>query len=359
MRVILDARMVFHSGIGRYIRNLYRELRRQAPDLLLTLLIEPRMAGQAQQDIGRADIIPFRAKIYGFSEQLRGSWLCRAHARQASLFHFPHYNVPWFLPGRSIVTVHDLTHFQFPDSFGRLRVRLARKLFAQSVRRAARLIVVSQATRQALEATFPEASGKTTVIYHGVEEHFRPLSGAPVEDFKRRRNAGRFFLYVGSAKAHKNLPRLLEAFAAVRTRYRELQLVLLGIEPSEPWTQMAGVRAYPHVDDEHLILWYNAAEALLLPSLNEGFGLPALEAMACGTPVIASNVASLPEVVGDAGLLVNPWHTEALTHAMDLLISHPDLRHDLRTKGLQRAASFSWVTAAAQTLQLYQEVALS
>jgi len=358
MKVMLDARMAFHSGIGRYIRCLSRELLRQSPGLILALLIDPREAGRAQQDIGQADVIPFPAKIYSLQEQAWGSWLCRVSAKRASLFHFPHYNVPWFLPRNSVVTVHDLTHFQFPQSFGRLRAGLALKLLRRGVRRATQLIAVSHATRQALETMLPEARGKTTVIYHGVEEQFRPLSPLMVEHFKRRTQGGRFFLYVGSAKPHKNLPRLLEAFGRVRARHRDLSLVLLGVDPPGALNHVQGVRAYRQVGDSHLALWYNAAEALVFPSLNEGFGLPALEAMACGTPVLASNVASLPEVVGDAGLLVNPWDTDAWAQEMERLLLDSSLRHDLRAKGLQRASQFSWVTAAEQTLKLYREVAV-
>lgn len=359
MRVVLDARMAFHSGIGRYIRNLCRELQRQSTDLTLSLLMDPRGMDGAWQDGGRSHVIPFPAKIYGLSEQFRGSWLCRVYAKQTSLFHFPHYNVPWLLPRNSVVTIHDLTHFLFPQHSARYQVWLAFRLFERGVRRAAHLITVSQATRQALEAVLPEAQGKTTVVYHGVEERFHTLSTAVIEEFRRTVYGGRFLLYVGNTKPHKNLPRLLQAFSLVRARYQNLGLVLLGVESSSTLNHTEGVHNYQYVRDEHLTLWYNAAEALLLPSLNEGFGLPALEAMACGTPVIASNVASLPEVVGDAGILVSPWDVEALAEAIGRLLAEPDLRHDLRQKGLQRAQAFSWARAAEQTLEIYRRVAIS
>ena len=162
---------------------------------------------------------------------------------------------------------------------------------------------------------------------------------------------------LGSARPHKNLPRLLQAFARVRAQCPYVELVVLGVEPSVALEHSMGIRTYHCVSDEQLVSWYNAAEALILPSLNEGFGLPALEAMACGTPVIASNVAALPEVVGDAGLLVNPWDVEALAQAIHQLLSDRALRYDLRQRGLKRAQSFSWAKAAAQTLHIYRQVA--
>ncbi len=357
MQVTIDARMAFHTGIGRYICSLFRELQ-QSPELTLSLLIDPREVGRVRQEIGPSEIIPFPAKIYSFSEQLHGSRFCRARAKQTSLVHFPHYNVPWFLPSNSVVTIHDLTHFQFPQHFGRRRVWLAFRLLKRAVQQAGHLIAVSQSTREALETFLPEAKGKTTVIYHGVVDHFCPLPAEITEEFKRTTNLGRFLLYVGNAKPHKNLPRLLQAFAQVRARFQHVELVLLGVEPSALLNRMEGIRIYPNVLEAHLVRWYNASEALISPSLTEGFGLPVLEAMACGTPVIASNVASLPEVVGDAALLVNPEDVEAFAQAIEQLLSDQERRHALREKGLKRARNFTWTEAAAQTLHVYREVAM-
>jgi glycosyltransferase involved in cell wall biosynthesis len=356
MQVTVDARMAFHAGIGRYIRSLYCSLLQLSPALNLSLLVDPLQAKHTQQEIGPSGIIPFPAKIYSVKEQLHGLRLAGAHVKHTTLFHFPHYNVPWFLPRHSVVTIHDLTHFQYPQLFGR-RVWLAFRLLQRAIQRAGHIITVSQATRQALETFLPVAKGKTTVIYHGVASYFRPLPAEVVEDFKRVTQLQRFLLYIGSAKPHKNLPRLLQAFAQVRAQCPYIELVMLGVKPSVPLEHLTGIRTYHCVSDEHLVRWYNAAEALVLPSLNEGFGLPALEAMACGTPVIASNVAALPEVVGDAGLLVNPWDVEALAQAIQQLLSNHALRHDLRRRGLKRAQSFSWDKAAAQTLHIYRQIA--
>ena len=356
MNIIVDARMAFHTGIGRYIRSLCRALLTQPSEYTLSLLLDPLITSQARQEIGPTQVIPFPAKIYSLREQLQSLRLYRTHANQASLFHFPHYNVPWFLPRNSVVTVHDLTHFQFPDHFGRYRAVLAFRLLRRAVQRAGHLIAVSRATQQALTMLLPEAEGKTTVIHHGVTEPFSPLPAAAIEAFKRTHNLGPFFLYVGSARPHKNMRRVLQAFRHVKTRFAQMELVLIGVEPSALSGSLQGVHTFPNVPEAELVRWYNAAEALVFPSLNEGFGLPALEAMACGTPVIGSNIGAVTEVTGSAGLLVNPWDTEALAHTMQQLVSNHALRHHLRRLGLQRAKAFTWTSAAEKTLQIYRAV---
>ena len=357
MNIIVDARMAFHTGIGRYIRSLCRALLTQPSEHTLSLLLDPLITRQVQQEIGLAQVIPFPAKIYSLREQLQSLRLYRAHADRASLFHCPHYNVPWFLPRNSVVTVHDLTHFQFPEHFGRHRSVLAFRLLRRAAQRAGHLIAVSHATRQALTTLIPEAEGKTTVIHHGVTEPFSPLPAAAIETFKRTHNLRPFFLYVGSARPHKNMLRVLQAFRCVKTRFAQMELVLIGVEPSALSGPLEGIHTFPKVPEAELVRWYNAAEALVFPSLNEGFGLPALEAMACGAPVIGSNITALTEVTGNAGLLVNPWDAEALAQAMQQIVANRALRCHLRQQGLQRAKAFTWTSAAEKTLQVYRAVA--
>lgn len=357
MQVIVDARMAFHGGIGRYIRSVCRAMVQQDASLRLVLHVDPRTADELRQAIGPATLVPFPAAIYSISEQLHSFRWHRAEARQAALLHFPHYNVPWHLPGNSVVTIHDLTHFQFPQYFGRLRVKLAFRLLQRAVRRAGQIITVSQATRHALEKLLPEAKGKTSVIYHGVEEHFVPLPVTQREEVKRDTRLGRFVLYVGNNKPHKNLVQLVRAFTQVRGLGHDIQLVLLGVTPSAALPPLEGVHMLPAVTDAQLVHWYNAADICVLPSLNEGFGFSALEAMACGTPVIAANVASLPEVIGTAGVLVSPYNKQDLADAIGRLLSDPDLRCHLRELGFKQARRFSWATAAQQTLQVYRQVA--
>ena len=351
--VTVDARMAFHSGIGRYIRGLTAELARLHPRLGLSLMIDPRLGGADWLDAPHVGYVPFDAGIYSLKEQLVGSWVCRARGRDRAVFHFPHYNAPWLLPRSSVVTIHDLTHLQFPQFFRAGRRRLARVVLLRVVRRADHLIAVSEATRRALEKLLPAAAGKITVIHHGVDPGFRPLSPAGVEAFRHRRNLGRYLLCVGNAKPHKNLNRLVEAFAKLRRSGAEVELVLVG-DPAAP--RGDGVRVEGRVEDAELVEWYNAADALVLPSLNEGFGLSALEAMACGTPVLGSEIDALREVAGDAAILVAPRDVDAWSAALQTILDDADRRAELRRRGLIRAERFTWSEAAQRTLAVYEQV---
>ena len=357
LRVAIDARMAFHTGIGRYIRSLTRELARREGELALSLLGAPQ--GHGESWLGDAPVtrVDFDADIYSVKEQWVGSWLCRRLAGETSVFHFPHYNVPWLAPSRTAVTIHDLTHLQFPEFFPRGRVRLAYRVLRHAVRRASRLIAVSAATRSALERLMPEARGKTTVIHHGVDPAFRPVAEAEVEAFRRGQNLNRFVLYVGANKPHKNLAALTEAFRQVRAGSQRTELVMICGSGETPPADEPGVRVLPAASDEELVLWYNAAQAVALPSLNEGFGMPALESMACGTPVVGSDIPALREVIGEAGLLVDVTDTAGLALAIERILGDDDLRAELRDLALARAATFSWTRAADETLQVYRQLA--
>ena len=303
------------------------------------------------------ETVVFDAPIYSFREQWSGSRICRQRAAQASLIHFPHYNAPWLLPRHSVVTVHDLTHFELAPLFARSRVLLARLVLGRAARRAGALIAVSQATRKALEARFPAARGKTTVIHHGVDACFRPLEPDAVAAFRQREGLGRCFVCVTADRPHKNLPRLLGAFAELRRAVPSVELAIVGARPLESGRAAEGVRVVSDLADDELALWYNAADALVLPSLNEGFGLPALEAMAGGTPVIGSDIEALREVVGDAGLLVDPHDEAAWVRALRRLLDHPQELRELSQRSLTRAGGFSWSAAARRTLEVYASVA--
>jgi len=353
LRVTIDARMAFHSGIGRYIRGLTGALLEGSSGVAVRLLGLP---GGGEHRLEGATLVPFDAGIYTLKEQLLGSWICRGLESSNSVFHFPHYNVPWRMPCRSVVTIHDLTHLELPEFFPAARVRAARVVLRRAVRRAGRIIAVSAATRDALERHLPGSSAKTTVIHHGADTVFRPLPEEAVEAARARLGVGRCFVYAGNDKPHKNLPRLVSAFAGLRAEGSDAELILTC--PPAPGTSPPGVRSIGSVSDDELVELYNVAEAVVLPSLNEGFGLPALEAMACGTPVVGSSIEALRELVGDAGLLVDPLDTSAITAALRRLLGERELRMELAARAFARAGEFSWERAAKRTLEVYRELAV-
>ncbi len=308
---------------------------------------------------------PEAARPYSATEL----WRLALDARRdrAEVFHAPHYVCPPLLPCPAVVTVHDLIHLRFGSRraprLGRLYARVMLRL---AVRRAARLIVVSESTRRDLLARLGGAPERVRVIPNGVAAHFRPAPedaalDAPLGALGVSRP---YLLFVGNPLPHKNLPRLLDAVAGLPAEVG--RLVIAGVRPAmRPGVEAAcAMRGLGHrvtilapLPAETLPLLYQGATALACPSLWEGFGLPALEAMACGTPVVAADRGALPEVVGDAALLVDPTNVDALREALYNVAVHAPLRAVLRAAGLARARAFSWRQAAEATVAVYREAA--
>jgi glycosyltransferase involved in cell wall biosynthesis len=235
---------------------------------------------------------------------------------------------------------------------------------AFSVRRARRVIAISASTKRDILRVLDVSGDKVDVVPCGVDEDFRPLESRSQLDALRTRwhLPPRMLLFVGTLEPRKNLTTLLRSYALLKQRFDPPPLVLGG---PKGWrcqeifslAEELGLEnevLFPgFIPREELPLWYNAASLFIYPSLYEGFGLPPLEAMACGIPVVASNTSALPEVVSDAGLLVEPIDAEGMAQAMQRVLSDGDLRDTLREKGLQRAKSFSWPRAARETARVY------
>jgi len=294
-------------------------------------------------------------------EQLLAPLLLRRSG--ADLFHGVHSVVPLSCPVPSVVTVHDLAFIRFPQTFrayNRIYLDLATRL---SVRRAARVLVVSEHTRREVIGLLGVAPERVVVTPNAAREHFRPPDPVTLEAFRARKGLPeRFVLYVGTLEPRKNLTTLLEAYAEVARR----QTVPLLVGGGKGWLYDAvfqrleelglreRVRFVGYLDEEELPLWYATATVFVFPSIYEGFGMPPLEAMACGTPVVASNTSSLPEVVGDAGVTVSPYDPAALAAAISRVLDDADLRQELRERGLRQARAFSWHVTAERTLAAYE-----
>ncbi|MGH2537159.1 MAG: glycosyltransferase family 4 protein [Candidatus Promineifilaceae bacterium] len=274
------------------------------------------------------------------------------------------------VPGaRSVVTVHDLTAVLFPGyhTAGTRELQAQKLRFAQA--EADAVICVSHNTRQDVIRHLGIQPARTHVVYEGVEDRFRPLPAEAIAPILARHGltAGGYILHVGTLEPRKNLVRLLEAYRSLRRENPVApKLVLAGRQGWAADEILAALRAPdlaghvhwlgPAASDD-LPALYNGAVMLVLPSLYEGFGLPALEAMACGRPVIASNLSSLPEVVGDAGLLVDPADSQAIAAAMQALLARPDWQAELGRAGRKRAQAFTWQRAAEETLAIYTALA--
>lgn len=280
----------------------------------------------------------------------------------------PSHVVPLYHPP-TVVTIHDVGYRDFPAAHP-LRSRLALEATTRwSVATARRVIVPSRHTGSALQRVYNVSEQKLVVIPHGYDPRFRPLAAPLIQEGLERMGIRQpFLLFVGTLQPRKNLHRVLQAFTRAVADGLPHDLVLAGqrgwlTEPlfRELDRAVTAVRGRMHVtgyvDDADLPVLYNGADALVFPSLSEGFGLPALEAMACGVPVLASNTSSLPEVIGDAGLLVDPLDIEAIATGMRVIVDPTGPRDTLRQRGLQRAALFSWQRAARATLDLLRDVA--
>lgn len=267
---------------------------------------------------------------------------------------------------KKVVTVHDVLHYTdvFPvEPYPAGKIEKYRKMLSA----ADAIIAVSHHTRKDLVQQLSVAQEKIEVVYHGVEERFRARNPQETRAVLDRYGIGSsYLLYVGCIEARKNLSRLLEAFARVRKGgYPSFELVMAGNpgEGADTVFQTVGklgleecVRIVGYVQQEDLPFLYTGAEIFLFPSLYEGFGMPVLEAMACGTPVVASSVTSIPEVAGEAALLVDPHSVESISSAIQSLLGDPSLRKAYAHKGIVRAGEFTWEKAAKQTLEVYRKV---
>lgn len=353
--VCIDARMVDASGIGTYLRGLLSGIAElQASDLEITLLGDP-----ARLPAGPWAVLPTKTRIYSVQEQAAIPALFRKS--NAALLHSPHYNMSWALARKTVVTVHDLIHLKFPQFFSSLPQRTyAHLFFNRIVPKALRILTVSNHSKQDLVTHLGISADRVTVTYPAVSDLFHPLeSSLTRQTLNRLQLPATFWLYVGNIKETKNVPFLVRCYRRFVSSHPDTPpLVIVGRNFMPSFESV--LRNTPNIiwlnelDSQLLPALYAASYCFLFPSLYEGFGLPPLEAMACGTPVLVSNRASLPEVVGNAALLFEPEEEDSLISAMSRIHDDPELRTALAARGCERAREFSWVRMADQTLNVYR-----
>ncbi len=293
----------------------------------------------------------------------------RAIARQQlDVFWTPSYIVPFSVRCKSIATVLDLAYFTLPQAYRRADVLYMRAAMRGSFRRAAALLAVSDYTRRDIVRLFPFAAEKTVITYAAAaSQYHRDLNPNWVATVRQIYDLpASFVFYAGSISPRKGLPYLMEAFALLKRQWHlNCQLVLTGgwqwgrsdVRQLIARLDLEGdVRTLGHVPAEHMPALYALADLFVYPSLYEGFGLPVLEAMACGCPVVCSNLTSLPEVAGEAALLVDPRDVQVLAEALRRGLTDRVLRGDLVARGLAQAAAFNWETTACKTLNVIERV---
>ena len=367
MRIAIDARKLRDFGIGTYIRNILIELSRLDRDTEYIVLCRP-------DDLESGDVlgrnfrmVPETAPTYSLAEQFKIP-LSLARER-VKLVHEPHYVLPPLLRCRSVVTIHDCIHLMFPEYLpNRLAYYYAKSSIWAASRKSDRILTVSEASKRDILRFFDVRPEKVEVIYNAIDERFLAPANPERMDLVRKRYQldHPFVLYVGNIKPHKNIERLIASFGEARKQCDEhLKLIIIGDEISK----YPGLRqqVHRHKLDKHvrflgfqpmetLAAFYRLARAFVFPSLYEGFGLPPLEAMACGTPVVTSNVSSLPEVAGGAALLVDPYDEDAIASGIVRAVTDDALRHDLIERGRQRARTFSWKQSVQKIHEIYMQV---
>ncbi|MBI5033444.1 MAG: glycosyltransferase family 4 protein [Chloroflexi bacterium] len=353
-------------GAGNYIVNLIAALSRLDTPNEYVVFVKPFHASLFKT-LQRARTIQVALPM----RTLRIAWEQTALpilARQYKLdvLHSPHYSLPLAAPCATVVTFHDMTFFLYPQAHLLYKRIFFRTMIPLAARRATSIIAISESTRQDILRLLKTPSEKVNQVSYGISSQFHLTENCNRLDEARHKYnlPAEFALYVGNLEPRKNLPILLQAFARLVHQGLPHSLVLVG---SRGWKDDAvfttlselGISDRVHflgyVTQDELPLIYQASRVFVYPSLYEGFGLPVLEAMACGTPVITSNVSSMPEVAGDAGLLINPNSIDELTVALQRALTDSELRVTLAQKGLKRAQSFSWERTARETLAVYEQ----
>jgi len=364
--IAIDARKLADFGIGTYLRGLLGAIARLDTGSRY-LLMAPAAARELLPGLP-ANFTWIEENAPGYS--LREQWSIGRHLarHRPDLFHSPHYVLPIRTPTRVVVTIHDLIHLLFPEFLPNPAAKVyARLLLRRAVHRADRILTVSAATASDLVQHLGVDRQRIEVTWNGVDDAFRRQLETPELDraLAALGLAAGYYLFLGNPKPHKNLERVVRAFA--RLPHDERRLVIGGVP--EAGVEEAGLRRWSRelalgdrlvvlgrLPPDRLPALLQGAVALVFPSLYEGFGLPLAEAMAMGTPVVASTTPALVEIAGGAAELVDPQDTSAIAAAMAKLAGDPQRRRELAEAGLRRARAFRWEATAARTLEVYRQV---
>ncbi len=371
MRIAIDIRRLADFGVGTYIRNLVQTL--ASIDQVNEYLLVAR--ADDGHDLGTLpsnfETLPFPYEDGSNRNHLQFHMLLRE--RESQLLHVPHLRVPLIVPCPYVLTVHDLADFLFPTESG-LRQSIHRYLAQRALNGAARIMAVSGATRLDLAEFFRIPPQRIEVVHNAIDARFNLLCRYEEKKLVLERYGVNypFALYTGNVKRQKNLSRMIEAFAVLKGElrehpvYGELKLIVIGDEMSKhpdlrrtviKTRIQQDVRFLGFVPVDVLRVFYSSAEVFVFPSLYEGFGLPPLEAMAQGTPAVVSNVSSLPEVVGDAAVMVNPDNIFDIARGIKRVLLDLDTRELLRERGMQQVKKFSWGRSVTRVLEIYHQAA--
>jgi len=365
----IDARMFGYAqtGIGNYIRHLLEYVFENDRVNNYVIFLMPEEFDSFPIPNERIRKVKTSCKWYGWREQIIFPFTL--YKENLDLMHFTHFNSPILYLRKSVTTIHDVTPFFFPghkmkSPLRRLGFRL---VFYFSVKKARKIIAVSNSTKNDIVKYFKVNDKKIQVIYEGADAQFRPLEDRSLVENLRKKYALEkpFLFYTGVWRNHKNLIGLIEAFKIAKEKHRlDISLVLGGKEDPfypevrETWEKLGlqqDVISVGFIDQKELPVFYNAATAFIIPSFYEGFGLIGLEAMSCGTPVISSNRTSLPEILGDGAVYFDPKNPEDMAEKIHLVFSDKKLYNELKSNGFAQVKKYGWNKMGKETLELYEK----
>jgi glycosyltransferase involved in cell wall biosynthesis len=362
------------SGSGQYMLHLLQEMPKIDQHHSYQLFGMQEIANEQTHPYEVCPAPVWARKNKSIEKLVWEQWTCPAAARRASvdLLHVPYFAPPLFPRSPTVVTIHDVIPFRLPAYLPDAKIKAYMRLMARAAHSARMIITVSQHAKQDIMDVLKIPSERIRVTYEAASEKFSPLQDpAKLAAVRARYGIGeRFVFYLGGLDQRKNVPQLVRAFARVYRKLGDpdLQLFVSGdpdrkrgplfpdprLVPVDPDIREKII--YRFVEEEDKAAVYSAASLFVFPSLYEGFGLDPLEAMACGTPVVCSNRTSLPEIVGDAALSVDPENLQALVEAMCQVLNNSQLQLEMRDRSLKQAARFSWRKTAEETLSVYEEV---
>jgi glycosyltransferase involved in cell wall biosynthesis len=365
-RIGIDARFygLGSAGLARYTAELLHNLLKVGLRYEFVALVKTEDVHEFKTEFPGVEVLPTRIPHYSLGEQL--SLTRQLRGAKLDLMHFTNFNVPLSYRDPFVITLHDLTLFDYSgrSRISRLKVFPMRMVMRHGARASRSVLTISEHQKKLITQAFGTPADKIRVVYEAADARFKPLPPAKVQAFRTRIGlTGPFVMYTGQWRQHKNLVRLLKAFKRI-SRETKADLVLVGkkdpafpIIPDTIERLKLGNRVHmtDFVEDADLPYYYNAATLFAFPSLVEGFGLPPLEAMASGTPVVSSNAAPMPEILGDAAEYFNPRSTKAIEESLLKVLGNPALRRKLSQAGAEQASLYSWRKTARQTAQVYSQ----